>query len=164
MDKVTIDMNKLSDKDRELVKSIVAKVENPFDIPTEEPSYYYYYINSLGNICGEAWDCSTTDKSRYLSGNYFLTRKDAEFEVEKRRIIRKLEILAKKAGRANWNNPNTIKHYIEYNTVKGCIYLNCLYTHKTQGAIYFPTEESLQDAIDLIGENNIKKYLFGVEE
>ena len=41
-----------------------------------------------------------------------------------------------------------------------------LYEHRdvTQGAIYFESREKVEEAIDAVGEDRIKKYIFGVED
>ena len=100
----------------------------------------------------------------YMLGNYFTTRKDAEFELEKRKILRKLEILSQKAGALDWGNKNEPKYSIRCNHYENELCIFDAYGVQCMDRIYFPTEESLQDAIELIGENNIKKYIFGVED
>lgn len=46
----------------------------------------YYYIDTFGTACSDIWDNDEIDNGRREIGNCFLTKEDAEFEVERRKI------------------------------------------------------------------------------
>ena len=78
--------------------------------------------------------------------------------MERLKILRKLE----KMGRLFIVNENNWSFYLDldHNLM---IYSdhNCI---EKFGSYYFDTREQVEDAISNIGESNIKKYLFGMEE
>lgn len=162
MNKVTIDLNKLTHGEKMFVEAILKKVENSFGIPEHE--HTYYYINTVSGIVAELWMGDSIDKEKYLLGNYFLTRRDAQFELEKRKIIRKLEILSKKAGGVDWEDENQRKFRMQYSHYSKVLSCKGNFILQDPGQIYFPSEQSIQQAIDIVGEERIKKYLFGVKE
>lgn len=46
----------------------------------------YYYIDTFGTACSDIWDNDEIDNGRREIDNCFLTKEDAEFEVERRKI------------------------------------------------------------------------------
>ena len=46
----------------------------------------YYYIDTFGTACSDIWDNDEIDNGRREIGNCFLTKEDAKFEVERRKI------------------------------------------------------------------------------
>ena len=57
-----------------------------------------------------------------------------------------------------------INEYIFLDTDSDRIDVENRYYFLTQGTIYFDSKEKAQQAIESVGEERIKKYLFGVEE
>lgn len=124
----------------------------------------YYFIDDAQGIIESTWVNETIDINRRNIGNCFLTRKDAEFEV----MRRKVENILLKYGRRGFKK-GKINHYITYiyDSCNG-IYIQLSYdfssTNQGQGIIYFDTFEQCQRAIIAAGEDNIKKYIFGVKD
>ena len=119
--------------------------------------YWYIIINNNDNYAtwnGNAWDLTVRE-----SGNIFLTKKEAEFELERR----KCEAIMLKYGRRTFKYGKR-NHFIvifdERMIIESSFNLQIYY----QGTIYFDTEELTQKAIDEIGEERLKKYIFRVEE
>ena len=119
--------------------------------------YWYIIINNNDNYAtwnGNAWDLTVRE-----SGNIFLTKKEAEFELERR----KCEAIMLKYGRRTFKygkHNHFIVIFDERMIIESSFNLQIIY----QGTIYFDTEELAQKAIDEIGEERLKKYVFRVEE
>lgn len=123
-------------------------------IPAEEERYWW--IDEEGYVDWAAW-CGYTDDERRLSiGNVFKTEKEAEFEVERLKI---LAIMKKYSRPIDKNKENWIMYYcedmrkIKYYTTRN---YNC-------GTPCFESEEIAQKVINEIGEDRLKKYYFRVE-
>jgi len=118
----------------------------------------YFYINEFGNVYNTTWLHSAADLARREFGNCFLTKEEAEFEVERRKIE---EILLKHGGRREYKFDNK-NWFFSINHIKA---LDILWGdfRSYQGAIYFDTEELAKQALAEAGKDNIKKYIFGVD-
>lgn len=121
-----------------------------------------YFPNVIGDIFSETWNnCNSQIENRKL-GNCFITEEEAEYELERRRIENEMLRLG---GRRNFkfNGKNFSIYYSDGINVKG---INVEFYHSTmhQGSIYFDSFKDCNNAINLIGEDKIKKYLFGVEK
>ena len=93
----------------------------------------------------------------------FLTEKEALFEVERR----KCEAILLKYGTRDMmsiSDDDTNKYFICYNNYVNGISVNNNQFVQNQGTIYFKTKELAQKAIDEVGEERLKKYVFNVKE
>ena len=129
------------------------------------PNYgdIYYYITSDGYIIESVY-CITSDRDRLTMGNCFKTKEEAEFAVEKIRVYQELKQFAdENNGPINWKKSDFHKVCICYNHTAGRIEFSCHQYTDVLGTFYFSSKELAQQAIKKIGEDRIKKYLFGVE-
>ena len=100
------------------------------------------------------WLNNRLDQEAREIGNVFLTREDAEKDVERRKV----ETLLLKYGGHRWARKDVnYRLGLQYNMV-----VICKDMYPLQGAIYFDIEQEAQKAIDEIGEERIKKALFEV--
>lgn len=118
----------------------------------------YYYFDDYDGVSFSTWNDIDVDITRRYFGNCFLTKEEAEFEVERRKI----EAILLKYGRREFKYSEG-NHYIYYDFPESSIEIGCYKSCQDQGAIYFDTEELCQKAIEEAGEDNIKKYIFGVD-
>lgn len=118
----------------------------------------YYYIDTSGSVYCDIWQDDEIDNGRRNIGNCFLTEKEAEFEVERRKI----EAILLKYGRREFKQGEE-NHYMYCNLFESSIEFECYKDIQHQGIIYFDTEKLCQQAIEEAGEDNIKKYIFGVD-
>ena len=128
-----------------------AKEEQEF--PQEGDSFYS--ISETGNIeGGMIWGGYPVDMNRMAIGNVFRAEEQAEFAVEKLKVEAELRKFSKpfEDDISDW--------YIFYDTESQRIYTDSRMYCQTQGAIYFESEQVAQQAIELVGEERIKKYLF----
>ena len=119
----------------------------------------YYFINPNGGVYSCRWVADEQDLSRRENGNAFLTYDEAKFELERR----KCEAIMLKYGRRTFKygkHNHFIVIFDERMIIESSFNLQIIY----QGTIYFDTEELAQKAIDEIGEERLKKYVFRVEE
>lgn len=105
------------------------------------------------------------DKRRYKYGNLFKTKEEAEFALEKIKIYIELKNFAdENNGRPiEWQQPNIKNYYIYWSHNRNALYVSDHWTCQDLGQIYFSSEELAKQAIQKVGEDRIKKYLFGVE-
>lgn len=125
----------------------------------------YYYIDMCGNV-----DITTFSNSTYFAdekiikiGNAFLTKEEAEFEAERR----KCEAILLKYGTRDMmslGDKYTKKYYIQYDYDVNRIMILKHYSIGIQGSINFKTEELAKKAIEEVGEERLKKYVFNAKE
>lgn len=125
----------------------------------------YYYIDMCGNVDITTFGISGcwADKKMIEIGNAFLTKEEAEFEVERR----KCEAILLKYGTRDlmsFGDKYTKKYYIQYDYDVNEIIILKHYSLGIQGVINFKTEELAQKAIEEVGKDRLKKYIFNVKE
>lgn len=119
----------------------------------------YYYINTTGGVCSFSWVADEEDLRRRERGNVFLTEKEAEFEVERQ----KCEAIMLKYGRRTFKYGDG-NYLLRLNNTNKKVEVDFWSIYQFQGSIYFDTEEIAQTAMNEIGEERLKKYVFQVEE
>lgn len=127
----------------------------------------YYIICSDGSIDYNNYDCDYADKRIMNIGNCFQTEEQAEFMVEKLKVIHELEKFAfdNNEKEIDWNNENQEKYIITFNHItQDCGICLWRVSRSNPFNIYFTSEEIAEKAIEAIGEDRIKKYYFGVEK
>lgn len=154
------------EKEIEEVKSRLNNLENILgEMKKEEgnvqwvPEYGDDYCCIVsGAIKTYNWYGSIFDYSCLEIGNVFKSAEEAEFMVEKLKVIREL-------NRYSCRFKKGFEQYgITYNYDKSEVsfgYLNNVCDYAT---ICYESQETVQKAIKEVGEERIKKYLFGVEE
>ncbi|MDK7186874.1 hypothetical protein [Facklamia hominis] len=119
----------------------------------------YYCIFSDGDIVDHCWKDLLIHKDRLSIGNVFKTEEEAKFAVEKLKVLHELELLGRAFDGVYSNYLIVFDCYneevsIDYKSNRNPCFFNC----------FFNSEEEAQQAINNIGEDRIKKYLFGVED
>lgn len=141
------------------IEKIPHKPKSVWDLKEEDK---YYYINCYGEIDSTFYDCDE-DVDIIKCGNAFLTEKEARFEVERR----KCEAVLLKYGTRDMINIggiNVRKYFIVYNNYYHEISISFTQSANSQGIIYFESSELAQKAIEEVGEDRLKKYVFNVKE
>lgn len=120
----------------------------------------YYIVDNDGTITSCVWLDNNFDRRRWKLGNVFLTKQEAEFAREKKKVEVELERYAKEH-----NGPiRSDSFYLLYNNEDGGkldydVWSVC----KPQGGVQFASKQLVFDAIEEIGKDRILKYIFGVE-
>ena len=123
--------------------------------------YYVLYLN--GGIEVYTWKDTDFHRSTLYLGSGFLTYEEAEFERGRRKVETELIRLGGTRNMMSLGDGDVYKYFIEYDYVENRMVINYWCSRNQQGAIYFKTREECQAAIDMIGEDVIKKFLFHVE-
>lgn len=118
----------------------------------------YWSISSYADVYNKTWKNVVVDNWRRNIGNCFLTKEDAEFEV----IRRKVETTLLKYGRREFKNSER-NYYLYYDHEDNLIRKTMVDTCQSQGIIFFDDDKVIDQAIKEAGEDNIKKYIFGVD-
>lgn len=163
MEEIKVNLDNLTNEERETLLKLVEKGNKTNK--KRERLETYYFISDKGAICCKS-ALGAVNEIRYRLGNYFQTKEEAEFAREKQLIYQKLKdyALEHNTEEIDWNNFNQFKWFIKYDNnceiIRYCWtrFLNCM------NQIYFTSEEIARAAVEEIGEDNIKKYLFGVKE
>lgn len=121
-----------------------------------------FYITETGRvISGTFLSLLPSDNDKVLFNNAFQTREEAEHMLEKIKIINKL----KELSNIDFYDCETKKYALYYSPRYKSVSIqehNCV--KELPFSVYFATKEDCQKAIDIIGEDNLKKYYFDVED
>lgn len=116
----------------------------------------YYCVESDGDILPYIFNDGLNKDHRDM-GNAFLTEKEAEFEIERRKV----EAIMRRYSRPfEYGEDNYHIGYYHNNNTLGI----GVYRHMSVGIPYFESEEIAQKVVDEIGQDRLIKYWFGVEE
>ena len=144
--------------DEDKLKELLVKPK-PKTVWDSEKGDAYYFIETNGGVYSCYWLADVNDLCRIEFGNVFLTKEEAEFELERR----KCEAIMLKYGRRTFK-PRDTNYIIRFDNDDKQTFVDFWRLNQFQGVIYFDTEELTQKAIDEIGEERLKKYVFRVEE
>lgn len=124
----------------------------------------YYYMSSIG-INHFSWDGDRVDNFLYLTNNCFKTKEEVEFYIEKLKVYHELKLFADENNEGiDLYTPEKIKYVIAFNVPNQKITIIPITCILDIGQIYFSSNELAEQAVKKVGEDRIKKYLFGVEE
>lgn len=159
---ITVNMENLNDTERAQLLALIEKANKPKDgvWKPEQKEAYYYIQYSTSDIIPSKNDNMYLDNDRFAIGNYFRTKKEAEFAVERLKVMEELRVLANgfKPGTTN------IWYSVCYSANEKKIMVNEYWSTIVGSRIYFPSREAAQNAIDTIGADRLKKYYFCIED
>lgn len=98
-----------------------------------------------------------TDRGRKHSGNIYKTKEEAEFAAEKLKVEAELRKYSRPYEHGSFN------YYLFFDIESDRLATDFTSYCSPQGAIYFESEKKAIEAIETVGEERIKKYIFGVE-
>lgn len=125
----------------------------------------YYLIDTDGDVMNETWNDKYIDiDSKFRkNGNVFLTKEEAENDVERRKV--ETEMLRLGGRREFKNGENNYYIVCDFDSSRFAI---CIFNNKIDGfapmTIYFDSAKECRNAIETIGEDRLRKYIFGVNE
>lgn len=156
------DIRKLIDDNWDEIKELIVqkaeaeqKPKSIWDLETKD-SKEYYRIEASGCIEYGCFDATYDEYIREV-GNAFLTREEAEFDVERRKI----EAILRKYSRPFKNGE--CNYIVVCDTEDNMTFIRVAQFHYLGGPV-FASEEIAQKVIDEIGEDRLIKYWFRVEE
>lgn len=123
----------------------------------------YYYVSDFGVVHSVWFNDDKYDEWLYITGNCFKTKEEAEEYRKKLETYYKFKnYIEERNEPIDWENGDQEKWYIY---VDFCKNINIEFDPflKQQGTIYATSEQLIKDAIEYVGEDNIKKYILEVE-
>jgi hypothetical protein len=136
--------------------------ENPNQMWKPQADETYYLIEKSGIIFGTNNAEFDMDRRAIELGNCFKTKEKALHMLEKIKIINKLRELSNISFNDNCKQE---KFVIFYNTENQQIRITQhTVIREIPFNIYFKNKEDCQKAIEIIGEDNLKKYYFDIAE
>lgn len=169
---ITVNMENLSDEERKQLISLVEKSNQPKPKKRWRANHYedYYTIFADGTIATQYEKNGILSNFKYKSGNYFKTKEETIFEREKRLVYQELKDYALEHNKdeIDWENVYQDKycicfiHYDDNPNYQDVLYIDEMQRVEYPNTVYFTSKEIAQNAIDTIGEDRIKKYLFGI--
>ena len=147
-------LNRIEELEKELLE-LKEQVKEQQEFPQSGERYWYSNGGGMVNSC--FWKSEQLDLNRYRIGNMFKTEKEAEFAVEKLRVEAELRKFSRPFKYGDWN------FEILWNNHENNIELDWSGYVVRQSVIYFESGEIAEKAIESVGEERIKKYIFGVE-
>lgn len=172
MEEIKVNLENLTNEERETLLKLVEKGNKTKENKINKKRWRsgqncaYYFITNCGDLRSDTEYGSAFDEKNYRFGNYFKTEEEAEFARKKQLICQQLKdyALEHNTEEIDWNNLNQFRWFINYNSnSKRIIYCWTRYLIDIN-QIYFTSEEIARAAVEEIGKDNIKKYLFGVKE
>lgn len=147
-------LNRIEELEKELAELKCKVKEGP-----KFPEYgdIYWCIDAEGIVYVNTFEGIQADRNILEIGNVFKTAEEAEFAVEKLKVEAEL----REFSRPFEYGENCTEFYYDHDF--GRIMFCTLTASQTQGAIYFESREKAEEAIDKVGEERIKKYIFEVE-
>lgn len=141
----------------DLLEPYIEKPKSVWDL--EDGEVYYYISNDYAGVMSTNWTNSMCDCGRRAVGNAFMDSDDAFHDLQRQKI--EAEML-KLGGRRTFNYYESENWNIKAD-VSGGLIIQSGYCLQTASVIYFKSKEDAEIAISEIGEDRIKKYIFGVK-
>ena len=141
-------------KDR--IVELEEQVKQEKEFPQVEDDYWY--VNGDAETMLAVWYGDDYDKGRLSIDNVFKTRNQVDFVAEKLKVEAELRKFSRPFKYGDWN------FEILWNNHENNIELDWSGYVVRQSVIYFESGEIAEKAIESVGEERIKKYIFGVED
>lgn len=127
-------------------------------------SEIYYFLTSYGDVGDTPFMSYDKDQIRLSTGNCFKTEEEAKFRLEQMKVYNELKNFADDNNEEiDWEKIDIEKYYITYDCKNNKLDNCYIFTFQRIGEIYFSSQELVEQAIEKVGADRIKKYLFGVE-
>ena len=149
------------------LKDRLNKLEKMYDSLTPpnkrwraEKDDVYYFITTGGKLSCDTENVVDLDDLRYAIGNYFKTEGEAEFEVERLKVIAELKEWATPVNDFDWHDDKQNKYILAFNDcLTDPLTVDFYYTNQVSD-LCFQSEEVAKSAIESVGEDRIIKYYF----
>ena len=139
---------------KERIAELEEQAKQKQGIPQVEEDYWY--VRDDTEIMGTVWYGDEYDQERLSIGNVFKIKEQAEFSAEKLRVESELREFSKPF------DTDSLTFTICFDVEENELYSETR-RFMSQGSIYFGQGHA-EDAMDAVGRERIKKYIFGVED
>ena len=170
MDTITLNMENLSEEERKQLLSLVKRANRHkrFCLDDMRDKGIFFFVDSSGDVWEKEFISSNPyDESKFLLGNAFPTREAAEFEVERLKVLHEIKefIAENDDGEINWADSVEFKYVLTYRIEDSKVSAGVFYSNmKYQKELCASSGKVIDDMIETIGEERIKKYYFGITE
>ena len=163
MEEIKVNFDNLTEEETAELKRLVDKSNTPRSkVFKPNEGEKYYVLDANGETCSIKWGGDSYDMGCYSIGNCFNTKEETEFAFERLKITAELQRYADEHNEPiNWSR-NDYRYCIYYYYNRSALWIGCCTTTRDLGQIYFSSEEIARAAIEVVGEERIKKYMFGV--
>lgn len=120
----------------------------------------YFRIDPFNNIASLEWENDVFDNKYYNARNIYKTKEEAEFEVERRKIMIDLQNYADEHN-GEIAHPSDA-FWIVFDEDDMSITVEMESYLPPVGAVLFSDADTAYDAVEAIGEDRILKYMFRV--
>lgn len=165
MQNFDINLENLTEQKREQILSLVKEANNPTlkSLWKPECDGYYFTIANQGDN-GLVWLDDDIDNYNYSIGNVFQTKEEAEFVIERLKVIAELRRYADEHNKPiDWKDGHC-KYCVCYNHIEKRVSVASVLSKYQFDTIFFSSKEKAEDAIKEVGEDRIKKYLFKIKD
>lgn len=155
---------KIVDMEKQLaeLKKELEKKDKGIWEPKENEKYWTICDN--GDVYSYNVGPDEDDEVFFKIGNYFKTQEEAEKMANYLKYTNLLrKYVEEHSEPLDWENNKQVKRYLWYNHERKEIDIGSDWARQ-QGTIHASSEEVLREAIEFVGEENLKKYVFQVEE
>lgn len=140
----------------EKIKALKAEVQREEEFPQFGDDYWY--VDSDTDVMDTASYDGEYNRGRLSIGNVFKTKEQADFAVEK------LKVEAELRKHSDVWNLEKKQYTFSFNWEDGRFNVEYPDYKQYANGYYFDNIIALQDAIETVGKDRIKKYIFGVED
>ena len=145
------------------IKALKERIAELEELAKEEQDFPqdgdgYWCIEDSTEVGRFIWDGDDFDNELLSVGNVFRTEEEAEFAVKKLKVEAELRKFSRPFEKGEYNS------YIFFYIDGDYLEVGHKVSTPSQGAIYFESTTIANEATDTVGEERIKKYLFGVED
>lgn len=166
MNSINVNLDNLTPDEREQLLKLVEKGNKPKSkVWKPEMNEQYYLVTTFGDISCFNWDDDSGDNDLYSIGNCYRTEEEAEFAMERMKVVAELERYTQEHnnGEIDWTGEAASYYRLSYDHRDNDIFVDNN-TILQATATYFTSREIALDAIKAIGEDRIKKYLFNIKK
>ena len=142
------------------LKQRIAELESQVDEEQVFPKYkdFYWGVNAKGKVFCDTWEGFKFEKDMLSIGNVYQTESEAVLAVKKLKVEAELRKFSRPFKEDEYN------YFIQIHPSHNNIVVESDDFYQTQGTIYFESTTIANEATETVGEERIKKYIFGVEE
>lgn len=150
----------------EITEDQVNEIEKPkWERWRAKKNEKYYFLSDLGEILFDTDYRDKMDKFRYNTGNYSENKK--ALEEKKKKLLYKQQYIdfigEDLVTKDDWKDGSVWKYYAYYDFYNRIIKFGYNFNTKDV-SIHSKSKEKIENFINLIGEDNFKKYILEVEE
>lgn len=144
------------------LKAEIDRLENGWEMKSHyDYADKYFFIDGEGSVDGSRWDNLDVDINRFLQGNIFKTKEEAELESNRRILIAKFREFRNdynEGWKPDWTDTSEAK----WSAVLSKGKLKALSVYFNNGFDtfgHFKNQEDCQRAIEIFGEEIIKLFV-----